>query len=45
MTQSSKKILVVDDEIFLLELWQEIFSFIGQEILTANSAKAGIKVL
>ena len=45
MDSQSIKILVVDDEEYLLELWEELFSILGCSILKATSGNEGVAIL
>ena len=45
MDNQDIKILVVDDEEYLLELWEELFSILGYSILKATSGNEGIEII
>ena len=42
---SSKKILLVDDDVFLLDMYAMKFTKAGYEVKTADSTESGIKVI
>jgi two-component system response regulator HydG len=41
----SKRILIIDDEEFLLDIWKEQFLFGGFEVTTASSGKLAVDIL
>lgn len=41
----TKKILVVDDEIIILDMLKEAFSLAGYNVITAESAEKALKIL
>lgn len=45
MNSKQGKILVVDDEELLGDVWTDIFKMLGHEILVANSVSAAIKLI
>jgi two-component system NtrC family response regulator len=40
-----KKILVVDDESSIVEIWKEVFEALGHEVSTAHNGDNGVKLI